>query len=76
MMGRNWVRDNQDQRREHALDLIHEYRVRQIMEQRVAVWLATRIKAAPTLSPLPSPSRSFDERPNTSSCDETCPPAA
>ena len=83
-MGRNWVWDNREIARQRAqsigrryvTDAAYEQEVRHEMERRVAVWLATRHlttneRPATLSSSLPS-----DERPSTSSCDETSPPAA
>ena len=69
MMGRNWGWDNRTNAQ------LYEAEVRYEMERRVAVWLATRHLLV-DLSPTPSPSQPSDEPPNTSSYDETFPPAA
>ena len=75
MMGRNWVQDNREAARQRGLDLMYERAVRQEMERRVAVWLATRHLTRGEALTL-SPSQLSDEQPSTSSCDETFPPAA
>ena len=79
-MGRNWAQDK-GLTAEDAIT--HELWVNQIMERRVAVWLATRLSHRKRLGVLlsvwstpPSLFLPADEPPSTSSCDETCPPAA
>lgn len=66
-MSRHWVGDAPHTREEIIL---HEYQVRQEMEQRVTLWLATRRYKRMTAKLLPTStiSRSSVEPPNTSSC--------